>query len=924
MGMSATSPLLTTKLYFPAVRRELVPRPRLLARLAEGIAHPLTLIAAPAGFGKTTLVSEWHASEAGRNFPLAWLALDDDDNDPARFLTYVIAALATLKLGFGESILALLKSPQPAPAKLILTYFINEVNQFSAPFALVLDDYHLINASSIHEAMTSLLDHLPPLMRLIITTRADPPLPLARWRARRQLVEIRGDDLRFTSTETAAFLQQVMGLTLSPADIALLEWRTEGWVAGLQMAALSMQGRTDLTRFLNSFSGSHRFILDYLMDEALQQQAEGIQQFLLQTSLLYQLSGPLCDAVTERNDSQAVLEYLEQANLFLLPLDDERHWYRYHHLFAEALHHRLQHLHPEKESILHRRASLWHEHRGLMAEAIHHALNVPDHEQAARLVEQVGQELLMRSETVTLLKWLNALPEALIQTRPHLCLFHAWTLILNNQVAEAEQRLQAASELEAEPAVLAQVAAIRTLIALFQGDVRRANELTGQAQMLLPADDPLLFGITTLNLALSYFINGNMEAAQQAFAEVAEISQKSGNVIITVILHCQIAETQMKQGRLRQPWATYQHALALATTPEGHQLPGAGQAHIGLAMVMYEWNNLEAASQHLAEGFRLSQQLGEMAAFDGYIIQASLKQAQGDPGGALEAMEQAGQIIQKFSRWAYRNFAAHRVGLWLRQGELVPALRWTAEVLNLSATASDELRETYLLHEFEQLTLVRVFIAQASAELPSELVILSEPIQKALQLLGILYPEAIKLDRGRSVIEILLLQALAHQAEGDLSQAMALLTQALTLTEPEDFIRLFVDEGAPMAQLLSQALNTGVMPAYTSQLLAAFDSKGSTTNFPKILQSSEVGQNPKSYNPAKSDKIQNSLAEPLSERELEILQLVAAGKSNEEIAQTLIIALGTVKKHINNIYGKLGVHSRTQALAQAKVLNLLS
>jgi LuxR family maltose regulon positive regulatory protein len=402
-----------------------------------------------------------------------------------------------------------------------------------------------------------------------------------------------------------------------------------------------------------------------------------------------------------------------------------------------------------------------------------------------------------------------------------------------------------------------------------------------------------------------------MEAAQQAFAEVAEISQKSGNVIITVILQCQIAETQMKQGRLRQPLATYQQALALATTPEGHQLPGAGQAHIGLAVVMYEWNNLEAASQHLAEGFRLSQQLGEMGAFDGYIIQASLKQAQGDPAGALEAIEQAGQIIQKFSRWAYRNLGAHRARLWLRQGELVPALRWAAEVLNLSGSAPDELSDAFLLHEFEQLTLARIFIAQVSADLLTGQASLSEPIQKALQLLGTLYPEAIKLDRGRSVIEVLLLQALAHQAEGDLTQAMALLTQALTLAEPEDFIRLFVDEGAPMAELLERLIASGEggrMKRYIHRLRLAFSQTAKRED--SALHSSSRSAQP--------------LVEPLSERELEILELVAAGKSNEEIAQTLIIALGTVKKHINNIYGKLGVHSRTQALVQAKALNLLS
>lgn len=932
--MPAAPLLLTTKLYLPAARPDLVHRPRLLVRLADGLTRPLTLISAPAGFGKTTLISEWHASERGRNFPLAWLALDDDDNDPTRFLTYLIATLATLKPGFGEPLLALLKSPQPSPPKLIVTHLINEINGFPTSFGLVFDDYHVISNPSLHEALAFLLEHLPPRLHVIITTRADPPLPLARLRARRQLAEIRGDDLRFTSAEVAAFLNQIMGLNLSAADIAVLETRTEGWIAGLQMAALSMQGRDDIAGFINSFGGGHRFILDYLVDDVLRQQPEAIQQFLLQTSLLNHLSGPLCDAILSRGaeahgttpfaSSQEVLEYLEQANLFLVPLDNERHWYRYHHLFAEALRHRLQALQPRQVSILHQRASEWHEQQGLLAEAIYHALNVQDFARAAHLVEQVGQTLLIRGETVTLLKWLNVLPEAIVQTRPQLCLFHAWTLILNNQVAEAEQRLQAASEFEADPIVLAQVAAIRTLIALFQGDMRRANELTRQAQALLPADDPFLRGVTTLNLGLSYFMKGDVKAARQAFVEVADISQKSGNMMVTVTIQCQIAEAQIGQGQLHQALATYQQALSLATTPEGHELPGAGPAHIGLAAIMYEWNNLEAAAQHLIEGFRLNRQLGEIGAFDAYLIQASLKQAQGDAAGALEAIEQAGQIIQKFSRWAHRNLAAHRARLWLRQANGAAAARWATDTPNLFAGSQDNLGDTYIFHEFEQLTLARVLIAQASAQDPAEAgfpadsSIPDDPASKALQLLEALHLEAVKLGRGRSVIEILLLQALAQQAKGDTSQAMSLLRQALTLAQAEGFVRLFVDEGTPVASLLERITARdreagGWLKEYIHKLLAAFSDLRFTIYDLPSTEESIV--NPKS-------KIQN-LVEPLSERELEILQLIAAGQSNEEIAQTLVIALGTVKKHINNIYGKLDVHSRTQALAQAKALNLL-
>jgi LuxR family maltose regulon positive regulatory protein len=864
---------------------------------------------------------------------VAWLALDDDDNDPARFLTYLIAAVATLKPDFGQSSLDLLKSPQPAPAKLILTNFINEVNQFSAPFVLALDDYHVISAPAIHEAVTFLLDHLPPPMRLIITTRIDPPLPLARWRVRQQLVEIRADELRFTLAETAAFLNQVMGLNLSAANIVMLETRIEGWPAGLQMAALSMQGRGDITRFLSSFTGSHRYILDYLIDEVLQQQPPDIQEFLLKTSMLSRLAGPLCNAVLGRDNSQVMLEQLEQANLFVLPLDNERRWYRYHHLFAEALRHRLQHLHPEQEPVLHQRASIWYEQHRLIAEAIHHTLNEPDFERAAHLIEQAGQELLLRSETVTLLKWLNALPETIIQTRPRLCLFHAWTLLLNNQVAEAEQRLQTAAELEAEPALLAQVAAIRTLIALFRGDRRQANELTRQAQALLPTGDPFLRGVTLLNLGLANVMSGKVEAAQQAFAEVAELSQKSGNVMITVTIQCQMAEARIAQGRLHQALTTYQQALALATTPEGLQLPGAGQAHMGLAAIMVEWNNLEAAAGHLAEGFRLNRELGEIGAFDAYIIQANLKQAQSDAAGALAAIEQAGQIIQKFSGWVYRSVAAHRARLWLKQANLAAAAGWAADLLNQAAAApDDDPEEAYFLYEFEQLTLARVLIAQASVALPTD------PARAALQLLERLYLRAVKQGRGKSVIEILLLQALAHQAGGNNARAISLLRQALTLAEPEGFVRLFVDEGLPLAGLLyklnASPEHTG-LEAYIHKLLAACPNLPSPVSDPSSIKAGDgveasAGPPPKGSTPDAptesivnpKSKIQN-LIDPLTERELEILHLIAAGQSNKEIARTLVIAVGTVKKHLNSIYGKLDVHSRTQAIVQAKALNLL-
>ncbi|MFN8454135.1 MAG: LuxR C-terminal-related transcriptional regulator [Anaerolineae bacterium] len=729
----------------------------------------------------------------------------------------------------------------------------------------------------------------------------------------------------------------MMGLNLSPAAVAVLETRTEGWVAGLQMAALSMQGRSDITSFINQFTGSHRYIIDYLMDEVLRQQPDDLQQFLLQTSILTRLSGPLCDAVLGKAEgggrkdegksiffifppSSLILERLEQANLFVIPLDHERRWYRYHHLFAETLQHRLENLYPEQIPVLHRRASKWYEQHGLLAEAIQHALSVPDFERAADMVEQIGQELLMRSEMATLLKWLNILPEDVIQTRPNLCLFHAWTLILNGQITQAEQRLQEASTQAMDTAILGQAAAMRAFVTLLQGNIQLADELTRKALELLPAGDPFLRGLTALTQGIPYFLNGDVETALQIFVGVADISQQSGNIMLTILILCQIAEAQIGQGQLHRARATYQRALDLATMPDGQQLPGASQAHIGLAAIWYEWNDLAAAIQHIAEGLHLGQQVGEMGAFDAYILQINLKQTQGDTAGALKALEQAAQLIQKFSPFMHRLLTIYRVRLWLRQGNLADAAR--EAFLEELSTAAD-MEHTYHFYELKQLTLIRVLIAQAaaSAPLPSE-----NPAQKAHQILETLYPEAVKLGRGRSLIEIWLLRALAYRATGNLTQALDSLAQALSLAEAEGFIRLFVDEGAPVAELLKRmnplpgAGDEGGTPSvkeYIHKLLLAFEVNKSK----RMADESVIKVETSSLHP--SSLSLHPLVDPLSERELEILRLIAAGYSNEEIAETLIIALGTVKKHIHNIYDKLGVHSRTQALIQARVFKLL-
>jgi LuxR family maltose regulon positive regulatory protein len=943
----------------------------LLARLNEGLSRKLTLISAPAGFGKTTLLSEWlHDSRfticdfglslakettthnpqfSNLNPQVAWLSLDEGDNDPTRFLTYFVAALQTIRPDMGQATLTALQSPQPPPLEALLTTLINELAELAGQTILVLDDYHLITTPHLHNSLAFLLDHLPPAVHLVITSRADPPLSLARLRVRNQLTELRAADLRFTPDEIATFLRQTIGLALSPEEISALAERTEGWAAGLQLAALSMQGRSDLSGFVSAFTGSHRFVLDYLVEEVLNRQPEAIQTFLLQTSILARLCGPLCDAIlsweTETPQStaesslplpsplsgQVVLDYLERANLFLVPLDNRREWYRYHHLFAEFLRERLKRMAaspsslpigetPELVTELHRRASRWYEQQMMLAEAINHSLSAKDFERAARLIGQIGQELLKRGEMATLDGWLELLPAEVIQAQLQLCIFQAWVQILNGKVDLAHERLRDVVKQNPEPHLVGQMAAIQAFVALLQGEALLAAELSQQALDLLPESDSFLRHLVTINLSIPCMLSGDVKTAAQIFAEIAQTSRQSGNLMIAIMATCQVAEMLIAQGQLRQAAETYRQALAMATAPGGQLLPGAGAAYIGLGFLSLEQNELAAASRHVDTGLKLSHQWGDILTFDAYLSLTRLRQAQGDAAGAFEALQQAGRLIQRFSKLGDTLLAAYRVRLWLAQGNLAATIEWgqtyQGRLANKTAETGQEKKRLspssyYYLYEFEQLTLVRVLLAQSGSNF-------DEHLQEAWRILESLRPPAELLGRLSSVIEILLLQALVRQAQGDLPQALTRLEEALTLAEPAGYVRLFVDEGAPVAKLLAllDQYSTTVSRPYLKTLLAAFP------NFDLRISDQTPIVNRSQRPPVGKSEIVN-LVEPLSERELEILRLIATGKSNHEIGQMLFIAIGTVKKHINNIYTKLNVHSRTQALAEAKALGLL-
>jgi len=879
------TPILATKLYLPPLRPNVVLRPRLLERLNEGLHRKLILISAPAGFGKTTLVSEWLA---GGPRPAAWLSLDDQDNDPTRFLMYLVAALQTLAATIGAGVSGMLQSPQPPPPEAILTALLNEITTISDDFVLVLDDYHVLDAQPVDQALTYLVEHLPPHMHLVIATREDPPLPLARLRAGGHLTEVRAVDLRFTPSEAAAFLNQGMGLNLSAEDIALLSTRTEGWIAGLQLAALSLQGQQDAASFIRSFTGSHHFVLDYLLEEVLGQQSESLQTFLLRTSILDRLCGPLCDAVLmdPSASGQATLEYLERANLFIVPLDNERRWYRYHHLFADLLRQRLQQSiasstgdAESQVNALHLRASQWYEDHGLEMEAFHHAAAANDVERAERLIEGKGMPLHFRGAVAPVLNWLESLPKTVLDAWPSLWTAFASTLLVIGQTTRAEQTLQAAEAAlqGTEPDdktqdLVGRIAAIRATLAASQNQVENIIAQSRRALEYLHPNNLAFRTSTAWKLGFAYHLQGDRAAASRAYTEVISIGQASGNIIFTIMATIGLGGLQEADNQLHLAAQTYRRSLQLF----GEQpLPVACEAHLGLARIFYEWNDLDAAQQHAQQSVQLARQTestDRVVACEVFL--ARLKLAQGDVAGAAALLAEAGQSARQHN-FVYRipEVAAAQVLTLLHQGHLA---------------AATHLAQTHEL----PLSQARVHLAQGDTS--AALAVLA-PWRQQMEAKG----------WEDERLKVMVLQAVALQAHGEQDQAVQLLCDALALASPGGFIRLFVDEGLPMAHLLSEAEAIGMMPDYTGKLLAVFKAE------------EQKREDTSSRLPAQR------MFEPLSRRELEVLHLMAQGLSNQEICERLFLALDTVKGHNRNIFGKLQVQRRTEAVARARALGLL-
>ena len=916
----ATS-LVQTKLYVPRLRRSLVARPRLSGRLSRGSDARLTLISAPAGFGKTTLLTAWLAAIATENRSGAWLSLDESDRQPATFWTYVITALQAAVPGIGADALPLLQSAQP-PIETVLAAVLNELAATPNDVDLVLDDYHMVDGPDLRDGMTFLLEHLPPHVHLVISSRVDPLLPLARLRARGELVEVRAADLRFTPDEVATYLNDVIGLDLTPDDIVTLEGRTEGWIAALQLAAISMQGRTDIGGFIAGFAGDDRYIVDYLVEEVLARQTEQVRTFLLRTCLLDRLNGPLCDAVTGEPGGRAALEALDRANLFLVPLDDSRHWYRYHHLFADMLQAHLTDERPDEVTDLHRRASQWYDHNGQPSPAIRHAVAAGDIERAADLVELAIPELQRNRQEATIRGWLDAVPYEVVRMRPVLAVGFVAALMAGNEFEGVEARLRDA-ERWLEPAVgdgkepharsegmvvvdereLSRLPGViemyRAALALVGGDVpatlRHAQLAIDRAD---DEDDVTRAGASAIS-GLAFWGSGDLEAAHRAYSSCVERLQRAGH--LSDVLGCSItlADIRTTQGRLSDARRTFERALQLAAEVTGTVLRGTADMYVGMSQIAGERGDLHTATQHLAR----SQELGEHTGmpqnpYRWRVAMARVRESQGDLAGALTLLDDAQRVYLGDFLPNVRPVPALRARVLAAQGRWREALDWAREQ---GLSADDTL--TYV-REFAHITLAKVLLARYASDGDKS------SLNDASRLLARLQSAAVAGGRAGSVIEILVLESLTHQVGGDIPRALGPLVEALTLAEPEGYVRVFVGEGPPMKSLLKAVISRQAGWDYVRRLLAAF------ADGDRTAQTATLGE--PATNPSRR------LVEPLSERELDVLRLLATDLDGPDIARQLFVSVNTMRTHTRSIYAKLGVNSRRAAVSRAEELGFVS
>jgi LuxR family maltose regulon positive regulatory protein len=890
------TPVLETKLFVPKPRPGLVPRRRLGELLDRGAASRLTLVSAPAGFGKTTVLAEWLAAE-GRS--IAWLSLDSGDDDATSFWTYVITALHTVLPGVGAIELALLQESQPPPIEGVLTTLLNDLGEISGDVVLVLDDYHVIDSSDVHDAMAFLLDHAPPQLHVVIASRADPVLPLARMRARGDLVEIRAADLRFTQDEAADYLTETMGLPLTTQDVAALEERTEGWIAALQLAALSMEGRDDVADFIAGFAGDDRFIVDYLVEEVLRRQTDQVQTFLLQTSVLDQLNGPLCDAVTGQEGGKAVLESLDRGNLFLVPLDDRRQWYRYHHLFADVLQARLLDEQPEHVHELHQRASAWFASNDLVADAVRHSLAAGDVDRAGYLIEEAMPLIRRARQDALLLAWAQSLPEPVVRRSPVLCVLSAWSQLMAGDLDAAEHRLDdadaalaAGAEDEDLRAAWADTEDLRTaagMILVYRASVAQARgDLPGtvrnarRALDLAGPEDHFVRGGASGFLGLAAWAAGDVEEALATFSQAVRSLHAAGNLVDELDGAIPLADMWVASGRPSRARRLCEQALQTATESEVPHLRATADLHVTLAELDRELDDLTSAESHL----ETARVLGERASitenrYRWYVVMAQVRAARGDHEAAMQLLDQAESLYRRGFHPEIRPIAAMKARLLIAAGDLSPALAWADDRGIGVGDDPDYLRE------YEHLTLARLLLAQDSSEV--------------LDLLDRIHTAAEDAGRQGSVLEIRVLQALAHQAADDLPSALAALCRALiNAPEPETHVRLYLDEGPPMVALLRHAAD------------ADDDAAGERAR--RLLEHAAQAEEPEP---------QRSLVNPLSKRELEVLRLLDSELTGPEIARELYVTLNTLRTHTKSIFTKLDATTRAAAVHHARELGLL-
>ena len=896
--------LLATKLHLPASRPGQVLRPRLTARLDEGLARGLVLVCGPAGYGKTVLLADW--ARRGEH-PAAWLSLDAGDNDPARFWRHAVAALDRARPGTGDRVAPLLGPPAPASFQGLVTALINELAADEA--LLVLDDYHLISARQVHESFAFLAEHRPAGICVVLASRSDPPLPLARLRARGQLTEIRVAELRFTPAEAAELLQHA-GSALPDASVAALAARTEGWAAGLALAALSLRGQDDAAAFVAAFTGSHRYVLDYLAEEVLEQQSEQVRSFLLETSVLERLSGSLCDAVTGRPGCQALLESVERAGLFLVPLDEVRGWWRYHRLLADLLRARLQQDRPARAAELHRNAAAWYEDHGLADEAIRHATAAGEMTWAARLIEKHFDTVYsLRGEAATIHRWLAAIPASLIESRPRLLLAQAQLAAASGQLDAVEPLLDAAERAAAgaadepfEPTIgsaaslLVNLPALKALcqayLAQFRGDAEATAELARRVLAETGGEESLPGSIAQGFLAVAEWLRGHLPAAERAFTSSIAGFRAAGQHITTAWSGYSLAQIQRAQGRLDAAARTCQYMLEITAAPGRPPPPAAGPGYVGLAEIAYLRNELDTAVQHVTKGIELCRQFAYTPPLaTGLVTLAWIRQATGDPAGALAAIGEAGQTSPG-PPGLLNPVPAQRARLLLAQGDLVAAAGWTEETGLGPDDDQDYAREP------GHLVLARILLAQ------------DRPGQ-ALALLDRLHAAAVVQDRTGSLIETGALRALALAATGDEAGAANTLAEALMLACPQGYVRVFADEGPPMAALLGR--------------LIAAQRTGSGFRAAAEIPLGYLARLQRAFGPGRParDPGPSGIVDPLTSRELEVLEMLAAGRSNQAIAAELVVTLDTVKKHVGHVLGKLGAANRTEAVARARELDLL-